>query len=534
MLNKCKYLSYIQKLLASFLSLLSVTGLLAQAQTEPPKLVVGITIDQLRSDYLQYCLKSFGEKGFKRLLNEGLVYQHVKYDFPNTDRASAQATIHTGTNPYYHSIIGAEKYDFEKQREVSIVSDPEFMGNYTPQNFSPLALTSTTIGDELKRASNGRSNVYAIGPNPTDAILAGGLNANATFWIEDYNGKWATSTYYKDIPWYMDRYNMSEAVSERIDMLTWTPSLPQYNAFPYSKLTSFGYNFRQTERFIYFKTSALVNAEVTKLFSKILEYGDFGNRPVPSMINLTYYAGNYKDNSDKEYSQEIQDTYYKLDKEIENLLTAIDKSVGLKNTFIFFTSTGYFETPEADASGAVKPMGEFYPKRCTALLNMYLMSIYGQGDWVQGYYNKQIYLNKKLIESKKISLDEFQEKAVRFVMQFSGVQDVTTSENILLGNWNEGNRYFRNGISKKLCGDIFIELQPGWNVVNEERTIKTKDYYNQPIITPLIFFGHNVLPQKIGRTIRATEIAPSVTHVLRIRPPNGCQDTPLPEFLNYE
>lgn len=528
-----KYPSYIRKIITSFLSLLSITGIHAQNQPEVPKLVVGITIDQLRGDYLQYCLKTFGEKGFKRLLNEGLVYQHVQYDFPNLDRASAQATVYTGTNPYYHGITGNEKYDFDKQREVSIVSDPDYIGNYTSQNFSPSALNSSTIGDEMKRASNGKCDVYAVGINPTDAILSGGLYPNAVFWIEDYNGKWATSTYYKDIPWYMDRYNMQEAVSEKAETLTWIPSLDQYNAFPYTKkFAPFKYTFKHAERYIYFKTSALVNTEVTRLFSKLLEYGDLGKRLNPSMLNLTYYAGNYAGTSQKEYSEEIQDTYYKLDKEIEELLNIIEKNVGLKNTLIFLTSTGYFETPEADSSNVIKPMGEFFPKRCTALLNMYLMSIYGQGNWVSGYYNKQIFLNRKLIEQKKISLDELQQKAVEFVMQFSGVQDVTTSQNILLGNWNEGNRFFRNGTSKKLCGDIILELQPGWKTVNEDPTVKTKNFNNQPVITPLIFFGHNIQPKKIDKTIKATEIAPSVTYILRIRPPNGCKDAPLEEFLN--
>jgi hypothetical protein len=54
---------------------------------------------------------------------------------------------------------------------------------------------------------------------------------------------------------------------------------------------------------------------------------------------------------------------------------------------------------------------------------------------------------------------------------------------------------------------------------------------NDAVIAPLIFFGHRIQPQKIYRTVKATEVAPTISHVLRIRPPNGCKEMPLQEFL---
>ena len=75
------------RFLSSILAFLSVTTFYAQ-QNNIPKLVVGITIDQLRGDYLEHFKKNFGEKGFKRLLNEGVVYNQMVYNFPYPDKAS--------------------------------------------------------------------------------------------------------------------------------------------------------------------------------------------------------------------------------------------------------------------------------------------------------------------------------------------------------------------------------------------------------------------------------------------------------------
>ena len=64
-----------------------------------------------------------------------------------------------------------------------------------------------------------------------------GHAANGAFWIDNLNGKWATTTYYKSVPWYVERYNSgNESLSARLDKMVWTPSLPleKLNAFPYT------------------------------------------------------------------------------------------------------------------------------------------------------------------------------------------------------------------------------------------------------------------------------------------------------------
>ncbi|GGK10334.1 MULTISPECIES: alkaline phosphatase family protein [Parabacteroides] len=524
-----------RKIITSLIAILVVTNLEAQQRT--PKLVVCITVDQLRGDYIEYFYNTFGERGFKRLMNEGLVYNNIKFEFTDVDQASAFATLFTGSNPCFHGVTGNKIYDFDNDKETSVLYDKDYLGNYTRENYSPKKMFSSTIGDELKIASKGRSDVFAIAPDPESAILSAGHAANGAFWMDDINGKWATTTYYKGIPWYVDRYNNGvESLSARLDQMVWTPSLPldKYNAFPYVlDEIPFKYTFNEktNDCFPKLKTTPFINKEINRLALQFLEYGAFGTRSCPDMLAVTYYAGNYKGILSKDYTREIQDTYYQLDKDLEQLLDAIDKKVGLANTLVVFTGSGYYTSEEEYADGLQINGGEFHPKRCVALLNMYLMAIYGQqSNWVKGFYNNQIYLNRKAIEDAKLSLTEIQDKCAEFLMEFSGVQHVTTEHALRTGEWNEGTVKFRQGTHHLKRGDLIIELQPSWIINNDNPKEKVKIIRNNAVITPLVFIGNGIKPEHIYREVKATEVAPTVTHVLRIRPPNASQSLPLWEL----
>jgi hypothetical protein len=505
----------------------------AQPVIETPRLVVSIVVDQLRGDYLQYFSSVYGEKGFKRLMNDGLNYHNVEFGFPNLNEASSIATVYTGTYPFSHGICASEKFDVEHNRAESIVADNNYLGNYTSDNFSPLSLLSSTLGDELKIATGGNAAVFSVAPEAEEAILSAGRYANAAFWLDNYNGKWATTTYYKDIPWYIERFNATEAVGNFTEK-TWSQAYSHYIGFPYYSKTGsfFTYRFGKSEkdRYIKIKQTPLINADVTALAGKFLEHGDFNNRNCPNLLMLTYYLGNYKfgDNIN-EFGYELQDAYYCLDKELEKLFDIIDKKVGMRNVLVMLTSTGYYDYNTRFPNG-YEPLGIFYPNRCTALLNMYLAATYGQGNWVEGYFNNQIYLNRKLIENKQLNQKDFISSAAEFVAQFSGIQDVTT-----LGQWlvDDAGRSaaFRRGMNKKYSGDLFIELQPGWITATDANSKNGQKYERSTaILCPLFFLGEHIKKEHVYRKVKATEIAPTLSFILRIPPPNAAKDMPLQEF----
>jgi hypothetical protein len=210
------------------------------------------------------------------------------------------------------------------------------------------------------------------------------------------------------------------------------------------KTSSFNHRFTGERRFRSFKTSGLINDFITETASFVITQAGMGRDDVPDFLSLCYYAGSFDGKTFNDSATEIQDTYVRLDEALANLFKEIDKSVGIENTLFFITSTGFEDAEAADLSKYRIPTGTLHLNRCAALLNMYLMAIYGQGQYVESYYDNQFYLNHKLIEQKQLNLAEVLETCEDFLFQYTGVRDVYTSTRLTQGAWTPGISRIRN------------------------------------------------------------------------------------------
>jgi hypothetical protein len=499
-----------------------------------PKLVIGIAVDQLRTDYLYALQSRFGEDGFRRLLSEGVVYESVTFDLDQPDATATLAVLASGSYPFVSGICATRAYNPQTLREQSIFYDKKYLGNFTQDNYSPAALIGTTVGDELKTATNGAAKVYSIAPEAEAALLGAGHRGNAAFWIDNKSGKWASTTYYKDFPHFVERFNRSEAPTN-LEQLHWLPlnegETTQLDILPY-KYTPTGKFDHQFLRFRqpyypYYKTSGLVNEAVTKLCKVFLENGNLGRGEVPDLLQITYYAGTYQQGVVEQNAWELQDTYLRLDRCLADLMQSIDATVGLKNTLIYLTSTGDTNPNRTNVEGL--STGEFNANRCSALLNAYLMSIYGQGSWVVGMNGSEIFLNHKTIEDKKVALYDIEKDAAEFVALFSGVQEVVTAQQLLHEDYNARVTRQRNGYHKSTSGDLLVTLQPGWALKVDDVTPARSQTRHDVAPGPAIFYAPRLLTaQHIATPIEAVTLAPTVSALIRIRAPSGCTALPLP------
>ncbi|MDO4164599.1 MAG: alkaline phosphatase family protein, partial [Bacteroides sp.] len=167
------------------------------------------------------------------------------------------------------------------------------------------------------------------------------------------------------------------------------------------------------------------------------------------------------------------------------------------------------------------PGGEFYLNRCATLLNMYLMATYGEGQYVEGYHNLQIYLNHKLIEEKQLNLGDIQERAAQFLVQFSGVNEVYSAQRLLLGQWSPQIERIRNGYHRKRSGDLMIEVLPGWTVMQENNN-SNRVVRAAAVPAPLILMGSGIKAETIRIPVSMDRVAPTLSSVMRIRAPNAC------------
>ncbi|MDR3119077.1 MAG: alkaline phosphatase family protein [Mediterranea sp.] len=514
------------RLLTSVLTALTLTGIHAQSSSPAPKLVVGLTIDQLRTDYMEAFSALYGEKGFKRLWKEGKVFPNAEYTFSGPDRSSAIAALYTGTTPALNGIPANYRLDISTLRVLSCVDDLNFMGFYTNDNTSPAQLLTATVGDELKAATLGKGQVYAIAPFRDAAVLGAGHAGDAAFWINDMTGKWAGTTYYGDFPWWANLYNDGNAADARIESLVWTPLRPE-DAYTGLTAERFSTTFRHRPadakqyKFKRLLTSPFVNDEVNRMANELLKNTTIGEDETPDFLSVTFYAGNYNGLNNREGAMEIQDVYARLDNNIANLLEAIDRKVGLRNVLFVMTSTGYIPSEEADPGRFRIPGGEFHLNRCAALLNLYLMASYGEEHYVEGYYDSQIYLNHKLIEDKQLNLADVQTLAAGFLVQFSGVDEVFSAHRLLLGAWSPDMQKRRNAFNRSRSGDLTISVLPGWTMVHENPQEDPVVRYTH-VPTPIVFLGHTIKPEIIHTPVTTDRVAPTLTHFMRIRAPNAC------------
>ena len=268
-------------------------------------------------------------------------------------------------------------------------------------------------------------------------------------------------------------------------------------------------------------TSPLINDEVNRVTEDLLDKSNIGKDDITDLLAITYYAGNYNHRSTQECAMEMQDTYARLDQSIARLLDMLESKVGLQNVLLCIASTGYADPDGADIGIYRIPGGEFHLNRCATLLNMYLMATYGEGQYVEGFYNQQIYLNHKLIEEKQLNLAEIQQKSAEFLVQFSGVNKVYSAYQLLLGSWAPQMEHIRNR-----SGDLIIEVLPGWTVMqensNDNRVVRAAT-----IATPLILLGKGIKPEIIRMPVAIDRVAPTLSSAMRIRAPNACTAAPL-------
>ena len=525
-------------LLTSAMVLLASINVIAlQAQDRKaattPRLIIGIAVDQLRTDYLQALHSRLGEQGLKRLMNEGLVYENVVFDFDNPDATAALAVLATGADPFYNGIPSATIYNQQMLRRQSVFYDKDYIGNTTTANLSPKALVGSNIADELKTATASASKVFAIAPDAESAIISAGHAANCAVWLDDRLGQWASTTYYKDFPNYIVRQNYDKPLFVEFNNKTvWKPLIENNGGrdlMPYHyEQSPFSHSFYQSSRPVYqwVKTSPLINDAITELSKACIKQSHLGQNKNTDMLQLTFYAGSFMRENPEQYASELEDIYLRLDQNIADLLSAVDAQVGLSNTIIYLTGTGATDDNSADIPGTVS--GEFNGARCCALLNSYLISLYGQGNWVEGFNNFQIYLNHKTIDDKKLLLTDVQRSAAQFVTMFSGVGDAVSAHQLLHEDFGDRITRMRKGYNKTFGGDVVIQLQPGWSLRTDDKTPARPQIRSDIAPGPLIIFAPGKISAKrISKPVDATAVAPTIAHCIKIRAPSGCRDLPL-------
>lgn len=504
---------------------LMATGAWADTNTQSPKIVVGILVDQLRTDYIEQFLPYFGEKGFNRLMTEGVYMPDVDFHSTVSDAPTGAAVVYTGAWPAVNSIAGAEVADQATRRNIPVTADP----SKTKMEYSPERLKVSTLSDEYMLGGGVLSKSYSIAGDPQVAVIMAGHEGNGAIWFDETLGRWNTPTYYGSLPASIGNRNRTEPLSAKITTTVWRPSVETLKAIAtgVNNGANFSYTFSGGNRDSYskYKVSAPFNSDVTdgaiELLKTIRTSGG-------GMLNIGYSLAPYPYDFDGDNRPELADSYIKLDGDLERLLDTIEQEYGLENAIIFLSSTGYALEPETAERPSRIPTGEITLRQAESLLNSYLSATYGNGDYVALIKNGKLYLDGKEIARKGLGLKEMRRETKDFLLKMAGVSEVYTIDEILHSD-NARTREIAMGVDPKNAPDLFLYFQPGWTVTDDNAfPAKSEKVRLATPLTPAFLLAPDTEPSKVESSVDATALAPTIASAIHIRAPNAAAVRPLP------
>lgn len=168
-----------------------------QPVTPRPTLVVMLTVDQLRPDYLTMWERQF-TGGLARLMKGGAVFLNGFQDHANTETAPGHASTLSGRFPRGTGIVS----------NTAGVYDPQFpLVGARGDPASPFRFRGTTLTDWIRYASPS-SRALSVSRKDRGAILPLGRAMQPAFWYAGSNGTFTTSKYYGDsLPDWVKAFN---------------------------------------------------------------------------------------------------------------------------------------------------------------------------------------------------------------------------------------------------------------------------------------------------------------------------------------
>ncbi len=526
-----------------------LSGQGAYLPPDKPRLVIGIVVEELKYDQLEKFRDKLGENGIKRLINEGTYFKNASYEYMLTQSAPGHATISTGAEPSFHGITSDEWYVPLKNELINCTRDATVNsvgGSFESGLHSPVNLLVSTFSDELQMSTNKKSKAFGVGLRESSAIFSAGHAANAAYWFDNTTGTWMSSTYYiNSLPTWVNDFNAMKFSDSYLNS-TWSllrpakyyaDCLPDSNSFEagFNKINYFPYDLKKIRAkndYSLLRETPFGNSLTANFAIRLIQNEQLGKDDVTDYLSICFSATDYIGHRFGPSSVEMGDAILRLDDDIKNLLTYLNDSIGKKNVLIYFTAAhGISEIPTVLEKNRI-PSGYFQQNQALQLLRSYLNAVYGEGDWVKGYSERQIFLNRTLIEDARLSLDDVQKKVARFLVQFTGVEAAYPYSAFEANDFGNGNlKRIINNFSPQRSGDVIVILNPGWVEKESDYVTNHNSPWEYDSHVPLIWYGWTVNKSIVTRKVNMTDIAATLSTLCKVPYPNACTGEPMFELF---
>ena len=525
------------------------------AVDQPPRLVVQITVDQLRGDMLERYRHRFGEDGFRRLLDGGLVFTNAHYATSNTGTCAGHAVLVTGADTAGHGIVSNHWFDTATGKRRSCVNDPRHRVLDQLQSEdggkSPDSLSSSTIGDALVETREG-SRSFAVAGKDTSAIISGGRRAKA-FWVSFQSGRIVSSTYYFDrLPDWVDAWN-GRNPPQRYDGRQWTPvrdaasyrfaaDSANVHARPNPSLgRTFPHPLPEPTdaRFV----GALIYTpyldEITADFARELIVREgIGRSGTTDFLAVGFSANDHVGHAYGPDSVEYEDNLLRLDAILASFLSFIDERIGADHILVVLSADhGVDAIPERRTSQG-KSGGRLYPEAMRTRANAALKSRFGiQDDLVIDVLVPGAYLDHARIAKLGLSSREVADALAEELARVQGVALAVTRTALIerrLARTPMLEKLYK-GFHPERSGDVVLVQEASWYLdYDPEKSAAT---HGSPHVydtfVPIIFAGGGLKPRTVNRAVEPASIAPTIAALLSIEPPEEAKAPVLREVVAF-
>ena len=503
-----------------------------------PKLVLILVIDQFRYDYLIRFRQQFVEGGFNLLLTGGASFADCRYNYATTATGPGHATLLTGTYPNVHGIVGNDWYERSLGRSVycvedlttKLVSEPD-RASATP-GFSPHNLIGSTLGDELRAASDFRSKVVTISLKDRAAVLMGGHSPSAAYWYDHGSGRFVTSTYYMPtLPSWVAKFNRDSPLKDYCGR-KWTalPEKPGANGRIFGEFKGSPKESCPDAKFLGWLNQTPFMNEVELTFAEeAVKNEHLGQGSDTDILAVSLSVNDYIGHASGPYSLQVADATLRTDRYLASFFAELDKLIGLKNIWIALSADhGVAPNPEFIQSHKWGP-GNAQPALIRKAVEEGMEAAFGASGWIAGMDEFYIYLNSDALKKLHIQPLQAEEVAAAGASSAPGVMAAFTRTQLLTGSLPSSPfaRAVANSFNPKRGGDVFLVLDPYAVPVSGSTGTTHGGPWNYDSQVPLLLWGSAFRPGVYFSQCQPIDLAATLAATLGLAQPSGSQGSPL-------
>lgn len=511
----------------------------------PPKLVVGIVVDQMRVDYLYRYWDNFGENGFKRLVNGGAFLRDAHYNYVPTETGPGHASIYTGTTPSRHGIVANYPYDRATRKTFYCAEDSTVSGVGTTSaaaKRSPYWLLATTLADELELRTDRRSRTVGVALKDRASIMPVGRMGDAAYWFSAGDGAFVTSTWYmNELPGWAQAFN-EKKLPEHYLAQQWDALLPRAmyhtplpDANPYEIPLKAGIpaslpidldSLRKAGAGLdLIPLTPWGNTLTTDMALAAIEGEGLGADAITDLLAISYSSPDILGHRVGPRAVELEDMYIRLDLEIARLIAHLDKHIGPNQYTLFLTADhGAVDVPaylqDMKASAGYVDLAP-WPAR---IEREFPAQVSGGVVVIDTIINAQVYSGRGTARS-----------IAERISTYPDVAFAAATDDLIDGKLNGPLAGLaRAGVMTGRSGDVVFVLAPG-HFEKEEWSNGHGTTHGSPWTydthVPVLFYGAGVRHVEVLRPTTVTDIVPTVCAIIGCALPNAADGSVVEEAV---